>query len=94
MGANFSVSGNANYTMLSGFTPYGITAYPPPGENAIAVPVGDTFAILGTEMRPQSITHGEIMLRSSGNGYIKIGADGTVTINGATISPGGRVTSR
>lgn len=75
---------------LKNITPYGVVSCPPSGLFAQIMmndKTNNTFLGVYNPNAPD-VAPGEIVLYSSGGAYIKLGADGTVTIKGTRINIG------
>lgn len=75
---------------LKNISPYGVVSCPPSGLFAqimINDKANNTFLGVYNPNAPK-VAPGEIVLYSSGGAYIKLGADGTITIKGTRIDIG------
>ncbi len=73
------------------FAPYGYISNAPSTARGVAVPCEGGDVTIGYEMGKSSLDEGEVEIRSLGGAYIRLNNDGTVEINGLTISSGGDI---
>lgn len=73
------------------FLPYGFCSYAPSDEQALVIPTNCGEVAVGYKMKPQAIMPGEVTLFSKGGAYITLKNDGSVIINGLTITPQGTI---
>jgi phage gp45-like len=73
------------------YAPYGFCSYAPSGEKALIIPTNSGDAAVGYKMSVRYIMPGEVMLFSQGGAYITLKNDGSVIINGLTITPEGTI---
>lgn len=73
------------------YTPFGFSSVAPTGENALVIPTQNGEMIAGYKMRTRALSKGEVEIFSNGGAYILLKNDGSVVINGLTISPSGEI---
>lgn len=73
------------------YTPFGFSSVAPSGEKALIIPTPNGEMIAGYKMRPRVLESGEVELFSQGGAYILLKNDGSVVINGLTISTRGEI---
>lgn len=71
--------------------PYGIDSIPLNNEELILLDTATGRACAGVVKTPKDICPGEIKLYSSGGAFIKLTKEGTVVINGVTITKDGTI---
>lgn len=73
------------------YTPFGFSSVAPIGEKALVIPTPNGEMIAGYKMRRRVLEEGEVELFSQGGAYILLKNDGSVVINGLTISARGEI---
>ena len=73
------------------YTPFGFSSVAPTGENALVIPTQNGEMIAGYKMRTRVLEEGEVELFSKGGAYIILKNNGSVVINGLTISIRGEI---
>lgn len=87
---NIQNTANGEVREVKVVAPYGVSSCPPSGlfaQMIINDDVNNTCVGVHNPKAPEA-KPGEIVLYSSGGAYIKLGADGSVTINGKRINIG------
>ena len=76
---------------VQNYAPYGYSAFAPCGEEILLISSANGTAGAGTKMKNESISEGEISIRSKGGARIVLKNDGSVEINGFVFTADGRI---
>ena len=88
---NFGAVGSAEHRGIPVFAPKGISYAPSEGDNLLILPVDGTDTCIGTLVYSAGLPAGELRLTSVGGAEIRLKNDGSITLNGLTITKEGAV---
>ena len=78
---------------LESVHPYGIYAVPCEQDEVLVLPTQDgKYVLLGVLSEDQTVSAGEILLKSKSGAYLKLRRDGCAELNGLVIKPDGTTT--
>lgn len=87
-----SVSAAVHERMVDTYTPYGYTALPPSGARILMVPCAQGSVCTGVRCElPAGLAAGEVRITSAGGAQIVLKNNGEIHLNGAVITPDGRL---
>jgi hypothetical protein len=90
-GAGVSVVGSSELQNIAAFGPRGISYKPMVGDQILLGTAGGADICLGAMTFSDGIMPGELLLTSSGGAYIRLCSNGDIILNGALITPTGRI---
>lgn len=82
---NWEADASKKERNINSYAPYGYSAVAPVGEEVLLLPVSNGTAALGTKMKSEGLSSGEIVIRSKGGASIQLKNDGTIILNNTVI---------